>query len=82
MKRQIFAIALLFCALLSQCHAQIQKTDTESPKTTFEEDTSIAFVDKDHYVSAAMHLDDYLPMEVSSSKVVFGDSVSVFCIWA
>ena len=36
MKRQIFAIALLFCALLPQCHAQIQKTDTESPKTTIE----------------------------------------------
>lgn len=77
MKRQIFAIALLFCALLSQCHAQIQKTDTESPKTTFEEDTSIAFVDKDHYVSAAMQLDDYLPMLEGKRVGVVGNQTSI-----
>ena len=77
MKRQIFAIALLFCALLSQCHAQIQKTDTESPKTTIEEDTSIAFVDKDHYVSAAMQLDDYLPMLEGKRIGVVGNQTSI-----
>ena len=77
MKRQIFAIALLFCALLPQCHAQIQKADTESPKTTFEEDTSIAFVDKDHYVSAAMQLDDYLPMLVGKRVGVVGNQTSI-----
>lgn len=77
MKRQIFAIALLFCALLPQCHAQIQKTDTESPKTTFEEDTSIAFVDKDHYVSAAMQLDDYLPMLEGKRVGVVGNQTSI-----
>lgn len=77
MKRQIFAIALLFCALLPQCHAQIQKTDTESPKTTIEEDTSIAFVDKDHYVSAAMQLDDYLPMLEGKRIGVVGNQTSI-----
>ncbi len=77
MKRQIFAIALLFCALLPQCHAQIQKTDTESPKTTIEEDTSIAFVDKDHYVSAAMQLDDYLPMLEGKRVGVVGNQTSI-----
>lgn len=77
MKRQIFAIALLFCALLPQCHAQIQKADTESPKTTFEEDTSIAFVDKDHYVSAAMQLDDYLPMLEGKRVGVVGNQTSI-----
>ncbi|KWW40592.1 MAG: hypothetical protein F083_1518 [bacterium F083] len=77
MKRQIFAIALLYCALLPQCHAQIQKADTESPKTTIEEDTSIAFVDKDHYVSAAMQLDDYLPMLEGKRVGVVGNQTSI-----
>ena len=77
MKRQIFAIALLFCALLPQCHAQIQKTDTESPKTTIEEDTSIAFIDKDHYVSAALQLDDYLPMLEGKRVGVVGNQTSI-----
>ena len=77
MKRQIFAIALLFCALLPQCHAQIPKADTESPKTTFEEDTSIAFVDKDHYVSAAKQLDDYLPMLEGKRVGVVGNQTSI-----
>ena len=77
MKRQIFAIALLFCALLPQCHAQIQKADTESPKTTIEEDTCIAFVDKDHYVSAAMQLDDYLPMLEGKRVGVVGNQTSI-----
>lgn len=77
MKRQIFAIALLFCALLPQCHAQIQKTDTESPKTTIEEAASLAFVDKDHYVSAAMQLDDYLPMLEGKRVGVVGNQTSI-----
>ena len=77
MKRQIFAIALLFCVLLPQCHAQIQKADTESPKTTIEEAASLAFVDKDHYVSAAMQLDDYLPMLEGKRIGVVGNQTSI-----
>ncbi|MBQ8957231.1 MAG: DUF1343 domain-containing protein [Bacteroidales bacterium] len=52
MKRQIFSFALLFCAFLSQTNAQIFKMDDE-PR--------LQFVDKEHYISAAMQLDDYLP---------------------
>ena len=59
MKRQIFAIALLFCALLPQCHAQIQKADIEATQTPIKEDASLVFINKDHYVSAAMQLEDY-----------------------
>ncbi len=77
MKRQIFAIALLFCALLPQCHAQIQKADTGVPKTNVEEDVTLAFVDKDHYVSAAMQLDDYLPMLEGKRIGVVGNQTSI-----
>ena len=77
MKRQIFAIALLFCALLPQCHAQIQKTDIESPKTTIEEEAPLALVDKDHYVSAAMQLDDYLPMLEGKRVGMVGNQTSI-----
>ena len=77
MKRQIFVIALLFCALLPQCHAQIQEPDTESPKTIIEEDAPLAFVDKGHYVSAAMQLDDYLPMLEGKRVGVVGNQTSI-----
>ena len=52
MKRQIF-FALLFCAFIAPAQAQIFKMNDE-PR--------LAFVDKAHYVSAAMQLDDYLPL--------------------
>ena len=52
MKRQIF-FALLLCACLAPAQAQIFKMDDE-PR--------LAFVDKEHYVSAAMQMDDYLPL--------------------
>ena len=77
MKRQIFAIALLFCALLPQCHAQTQKVETEVPKTNVEEDAPLAIIDKDHYVSAAMQLDDYLPMLEGKRIGVVGNQTSI-----
>ena len=52
MKRQIF-FALLLYACLAHAQAQIFKMDDE-PR--------LAFVDKEHYVSAAMQMDDYLPL--------------------
>lgn len=52
MKRQIF-FALLFCAFLAPAQAQIFFIDDEP---------GLAFVDKNHYVSAAMQMDDYLPL--------------------
>ena len=77
MKRQIFVIALLFCALLPQCHAQTQKVETEVPKTNVEEDAPLAIIDKDHYVSAAMQLDDYLPMLEGKRVGVVGNQTSI-----
>ena len=52
MKRQFF-FALLFCATLAPLQAQIFK---------MEKAPHLAFVDKDHYVAAAMQMDDYLPL--------------------
>ena len=77
MKRQFFAIALLFCVLLPQCHAQIQKTDTEAAKASIEEEAPLAFVDKDHYVSAAMQLEDYLPLLDGKRVGVVGNQTSI-----
>ena len=77
MKRQFFAIALLFCALLPQCHAQIQKTDNKAVKASIEEEGPLAFVDKDHYVSAAMQLEDYLPLLEGQRVGVVGNQTSI-----
>ena len=77
MKRQIFAIALLFCALLPQCHAQEQKTNPISDNIYIEEDTSLAFIDKDHYVSAAIQMDDYLPLIEGKRVGVVGNQTSI-----
>ena len=77
MKRQLFAIALLFCALLPQCHAQIQKVDIEAAQTPIKEDSSLDFVDKNHYVSAAMQLEDYLPLIEDKRVGIVGNQTSI-----
>lgn len=77
MKRQIFAIALLFCALLPQCHAQIQKADIEATQTPIKEDASLVFINKDHYVSAAMQLEDYLPLIEGKRVGIVGNQTSI-----
>lgn len=65
MKRQFF-FALLFCAFLTQTQAQIFKMDNEpNNRTKAQEPTTLttpqlAFIDMEHYVSAAMQMDDYL----------------------
>ena len=76
MKRQIFAIALLFCALLPQCHAQIQK-DLELTQTPIKENASLAFIDKDHYISAATQLEDYLPLIEGKRVGIVGNQTSI-----
>ena len=53
MKRQIFSLALFLLAILPQAKAQIFKMNDEP---------QLAFINKEHYVSAAMQLDDYLPL--------------------
>ena len=68
MKRQFFAIALLFCAFLSQCQAQIFKTDDEP---------ALVLIDKTHYVSAAMQTDDYISLMEGKSVGVVGNQTSI-----
>ena len=77
MKRQIFAIALLFCALLPQCHAQNEKADIGDTETFIYGDTSLAFIDKDHYVSAAMQLENYLPLIEGKRVGIVGNQTSI-----
>ena len=77
MKRQIFAIALLFCAFLPQCHAQDKKVKTENNETSLYEDTPLAFIDKDHYVSAAMQIGDYLPLIEGKRVGIVGNQTSI-----
>ncbi|MBR0176700.1 MAG: DUF1343 domain-containing protein [Bacteroidales bacterium] len=67
MKRQSF-FALLFCAFIAPAQAQIFKMDNEPNNRTTPHKPSnvatpqLAFIDKEHYVSAAMQMDDYLPL--------------------
>ena len=68
MKRQFFSLALLLLALMPLANAQIFKMD-ETPR--------LAFVDKSHYVSAAMQLDDYLPLLDGKSVGVVGNQTSI-----
>jgi len=68
MKLPFFFFALLLGAFLTQAQAQIFKMDDE-PK--------LAFVDKEHYVSAAMQLNDYLPLTIGKRVGVVANQTSV-----
>ena len=68
MKRPFFFFALLLGAFLTQAQAQIFKMDDE-PK--------LAFVDKEHYVSAAMQLNDYLPLTIGKRVGVVANQTSL-----
>ena len=68
MKRQFFAIAFFFLTLIVPASAQIFKMDDE-PK--------LAFVDKAHYVSAAMQMDDYLPLLQGKRVGIVGNQTSI-----
>ena len=67
MKRQTF-FALLLCAFLAPAQAQIFKMDDE-PR--------LAFVDKAHYVSAAIQINDYLPLIEGKRIGVVGNQTSI-----
>ena len=68
MKRQFFAIALFCLALMAPVYAQVSQPDDKP---------ILAFVDKDHYVSAAMQLDDYLPLLEGKRVGVVGNQTSI-----
>ena len=75
MKQQFYVMALLFCAFLSQCQAQVFKMD--EPQETSAPSPRLAFVDKAHYASAAMQLDDYLPLIEGKRVGVVGNQTSI-----
>ena len=81
MKRIIFSFVLLFCASLSQ--AQIFKMDDESNNRIKTQEPSalitshLAFIDKAYYISAAMQLDDYLPLIEGKRVGLVGNQTSI-----
>ena len=68
MKRQILFFAVLFFTLTTATQAQIFK---------FDESQKLAFIDKAHYVSAAMQMDDYLPLMQGKRIGVVGNQTSI-----
>ena len=68
MKRQIFSFALLLLVLLPQAKAQSFKMDDES---------TLTFVDKEHYISAAMLIENYLPLIDGKRVGVVGNQTSI-----
>ena len=68
MKRQIFALALFCLVLMAPVQAQIFQMDDE-PR--------LAFIDKEHYVSAAMQLEDYLPLIEGKHVGIVGNQTSI-----
>ena len=82
MKRQSF-FALLLCAFLAPAQAQIFKMDNEpnnriqTQKPANLVTTQLAFIDKEHYVSAAMQMDDYLPLLQGKRIGVVGNQTSI-----
>ena len=82
MKRQSF-FALLLCAFLAQAQAQVFKMDNEpnnrikTQKPANLVTSQLAFIDKEHYVSAAMQMDDYLPLLRGKRVGVVGNQTSI-----
>ena len=68
MKRQFFAIAIFCLTLITTAHAQIFKTDDEP---------ALVLIGKAHYVSAAMQLNDYLPLIEGKRVGVVGNQTSI-----
>ena len=68
MKRQFFALAFFCLSIMFQAHAQVFKMDDEP---------SLTFIDKDHYVSAAMQMDDYLPLLQGKRVGVVANQTSI-----
>ena len=68
MKRQFFAIAFFCLAFFTTAQAQIFKTDDEP---------ALVFIDKAHYVSAAMQTNDYLPLIQGKRVGIVGNQTSI-----
>ena len=68
MKRQFFAIVFFIWAFIMPAQAQSIKTEDEP---------NLVFVDKEHYVSAAMQIEDYLPLLEGKQVGVVGNQTSI-----
>lgn len=68
MKRQFFAIVIFCLAFFTTAQAQIFKTDDEP---------ALVLIDKTHYVSAAMQINDYLPLIQGKRVGVVGNQTSI-----
>ena len=68
MKRQIFKIAFFLLAFMPLAKAQVFKMDC---------DHKLTFVDKAHYISAAMQTDDYLPLLQGKRIGIVGNQTSI-----
>ena len=68
MKRQFLIFAFLIFAVATTCQSQVAEKA---------EEPTLSFVDKDHYVSAAMQLDDYLPLLEGKRVGVVGNQTSI-----
>ena len=83
MKQQFFFFALLWLVFLPQTEAQIFKMDNDSntriktQKPAFLVAPRLAFIDKEHYVSAAMQMDDYLPLTGGKRVGIVGNQTSI-----
>jgi uncharacterized protein YbbC (DUF1343 family) len=68
MKRQIISFAMFLLVFLPQTKAQILKMDDQP---------SLTLIDKEHYVSAAMQLNDYLPFIEGKRVGIVGNQTSI-----
>ena len=83
MKRLTLFFALLLAVLLPQAEAQIFKMENEPNNRIKAQEPAIlvtpqlAFIDKEHYVSAAMQLNDYLPLLQGKRIGIVGNQTSI-----
>ena len=74
---------MLWLVFLPQTEAQIFKMDNDSntriktQKPVFLVAPRLAFIDKEHYVSAAMQMDDYLPLIEGKRVGIVGNQTSI-----
>lgn len=83
MKHQFLTIALFCLAFTTIAQAQIFKMDNEpnnrnkAQEPALLEKPQLTFIDKAHYVSAAMQMDDYLPLIEGKRVGVVGNQTSI-----
>ena len=83
MKRQFFAIAFFCLAFFTTAQAQIFKMEDEPNNRINAQEPAtlatpqIAFIDKAHYVSAAMQTNDYLPLIEGKRVGMVGNQTSI-----